>query len=71
MNKPISTNFITIQTEYLCIDRVPLFKYLGVTLDETFTWNEHFYDIGKSLVNYFGIFNKIKKVTSKLSGDLT
>ena len=37
VNKPIPTNFLTIQTEFMSIDRVPFFKYLGVTLDETFT----------------------------------
>ena len=71
VNKPIPTNFLTIQTEFMSIDRVPFFKYLGVTLDETFTWNNHIDDIGKSLVKYFGIFNRIKyKVTSKLSREL-
>ena len=71
VNKPIPTNFLTIQTEFMSIDRVPLFKYLGVTLDEPFTWNNHIDDIGKSLVKYFGIFNPIKnKVTSKFSREL-
>ena len=37
VNKPIPNNFLTIQTEFMSIDRVPFFKYLGVTLDETFT----------------------------------
>ena len=71
VNKPITTNFLTIQTEFMSIDRVPFFKYLGVTLDETFTWSNDIDDIGKSLVKYFGIFNQIKnKVTSTLSRDL-
>ena len=71
VNKPIQTNFLTIQTEFMSIDRVPFFKYLGVTLDETFTWNNHIDDVGKSLVKYFGNFNPIKnKVTSQLSREL-
>ena len=71
VNKPIPTNFLTIQTKFMSINRVPFFKYLGVTLDETFTWNNHIDDIGKFLVKYFGIFNQIKnKVTSKLSREL-
>ena len=71
VNKPIPMNFLTIHTEFMSIDRVPFFKYLAVTLDETFTWNNHIDDIGKSLVKYFGIFNQIKnKVTSKLSREL-
>ena len=62
------TNFLTIQTEFMSIDRVPFFKYLGLTLEETFTWNNHIDDIGKSLAKYFGIFNQMKdKVTSKFS----
>ena len=71
VNKPIPTNVLTIQTEFMSIDRVHFFKYLGVTLHVTFTWNNHIDDIGKSLVKYFGIFNQIKnKVTSKLSREL-
>ena len=71
MNKPIPTNFLTIQTEFMSIDWVPFFKYLGVTPYETFMWNNHIDDIGKSLVKYFGIFNQIKnKVTLKLSREL-
>ena len=55
----------------MSIDRVPCFKYLGVTLDKTFTWINHIYRIGKSLVEYFWIFNQIKdKVTSKLTRKL-
>ena len=69
VNKSIPTNFLTIQTEFMSIERVPFFKYLGVTPDETFTWNNHIDE--KSLVKYFGIFNQIKnKVTSKLSREL-
>ena len=55
VNKPIPTNFITIQTESMSIDRISIFKYLGVTLDETFTRNKHIDGIGKSLVKYFGL----------------
>ena len=29
VNRPIPTNFFTIQTEFMSIDRVPFFKYLG------------------------------------------
>ena len=55
----------------MSIDRVLFCKYLGVTLDETFTWNNHIDDIGKSLIKYFDIFNQIKnKVTLKLSKEL-
>ena len=57
VNKPIPKNFLTIHTEFVSIDRVPFFKYLGLTLDKTFTWNSHIDDFGKSLVKYFGIFN--------------
>ena len=57
VNKPIPTNFLTIQTEFMSIDRVPFFEYLGVTLDETFTWNNHIDYIGKSLVKYLFEFS--------------
>ena len=56
----------------MSIDRVFFFKYFGVILDnETFIWQKHIENIGKSLVKYFGIVNQIKnKVTSKLSKQL-
>ena len=55
----------------MSIDRVPFFEYLGVTLEETYTRNNHIDVIGKSPVKYFGFFYQIKyKMTSKLSREL-
>jgi hypothetical protein len=63
-NKQIPKNFKNIHIGRVTIDRVPHFKYLGVTLDESLNWNKHVDNICASLVKYFGIFNQIK---SKLS----
>ena len=68
INKPIPNDFTEIKTEYMDIQRVDTFQYLGVTLDETLNWNEHVDKLCKSLLKYFGIFNQIKhKVTTKIA----
>ena len=57
-----------IVTSDMTIKRVKSFQYLGLTLDETLRFNEHVECLGKSLIKYFGIFNKIKyRVTNKLA----
>ena len=67
INKPIPDDFKEIKTEYMDIQRVNTFQYLGVTLDETLNWHEHLDKLCESLLKYFGIFNQIKhKVTKKL-----
>ena len=59
------TNFLTIQTKFMRIARVPVFQYLEVTLEGTFMWINHTDDIGKFPVKYLGIFSQLKnKVTS-------
>ena len=59
-NKPISIQMDEIVTSDMTIKRVKSFQYLGLTLDETLRFNEHVECLGKSLIKYFGIFNKIK-----------
>ena len=57
-----------MKPEYMDIQRVDTFQYLGVTIDEILNWNEHIDKLCKLLLKYFGIFNVIKhKVTTKIA----
>ena len=65
INKPMLTNMNEISMEFMTVQRVKTFKYLGITLDETLNWGEHAEAICSSLLKYFGILNKIRyKVTT-------
>ena len=60
-----------IVTSDMTIKRAKSFQYLVLTLDKTLLFNEHEECLGKSLIKYFGIFNKIKyRVTNKLAREL-
>ena len=70
-NRPIPKQMGEIVTSDMTIKRVKSFQYLGLTLDGTLRYNEHVECLGKSLIKYFGIFNKIKyRVTNKLAREL-
>ena len=67
-DRPIPNNFSEITTEFMKIKRVNLFKYLGITLDQTLNWSEHVGILCESLLKYFCIFNHTKyKVTPKIA----
>ena len=70
-NKPVPLNFSDITVDDFIIKRVTNVKYIGLNIDEKLNWREHVYDLCKSLIKYFGIFNKVKYfVTSKLARQL-
>ena len=57
-----------IVTNNMTINRVKSFQYLGLTLDETLRFNELVDFLSRSLIKYFGIFNKVKyRITNKLA----
>ena len=60
INKPMPTNLNEISMEFITVQRVKTFKYLGITLEETLNWGEHAEAICSSLLKYFGISNQIK-----------
>ena len=67
-NKPVPVNFDHIDVDGIRIERSYSVKYLGVTIDEKLLWHEHVDNLCKSLIKYFGIFNKIKYfVTQKIA----
>ena len=71
INKPKPKQMDEIATSDMTSKRVKSFQYLGLTLDETLRFNEHVECLGKSLIKYFGIFNKIKyRVSNKLAREL-
>ena len=47
------------------ITRTKSFKYIGVTLDEKLTWNDHINNICSSLQPFFGIFYNIRNYINK------
>ena len=68
INKPIPPNLNEIVTNNMTTNRVKSFQYLGLTLDETLRFNDHVDFLSRSLVKYFGIFNKVKyQITNKLA----
>ena len=71
-NKPVPFNLGEIQIDDIVIKRVNHTKYLGMLIDENLNWHEHVNFLCKSLVKYFGIFNKIKNfVTAKTARQTT
>ena len=67
INKPMPTNLNEISMEFMTVQRVKTFKYLGITLDETLNWGEHAEAICSSLLKYVGIIYQIKsKVTTRV-----
>ena len=71
INKPMPTNMNEITLEFMTVERVKTFKYLGVSLDETLNWGEHLEAIFSSLLKYFEIFNQIKyKVTTRVASHI-
>ena len=67
-NKSIPADLDQIQINTNIIKRVSSTKYLGVILDECFTWKDHVNYVCKSLLKYFGIFNRVKNfVSNKIS----
>ena len=47
------------------INRQRCFKYLGLTIDETFNWGQHVSNLTKPLSKDYRIFNKIKHMIPK------
>ena len=63
-NMPIPESFDCIQTTYLTIDRVKCVQFSGLTIDENLNCHIHVEHVHNSLVNYFGIFNHVRNMTS-------
>ena len=70
-NKAVPDNFDHIEVDGIKINRSVVTKYLGTFLDENLNWHAHIDHLCKSLIKYFGIFNKIRHfVTSKIARQL-
>ena len=64
-NKNIPFDFDKIEVNGNVIKRVASTKYLGMYIDEGFTWQKHVSYLHKSLLKYYGIFNRIKYFVNK------
>ena len=59
-HKPVDDKYNTILLNNEIIKRVQNTVYLGMTIDETLSWNVYFQKLIQSLSKYFGIFNRLK-----------
>ena len=59
-HKPVDDKYNTILLNNEIIKRVQNTVYLGMTIDETLSWNVHVQKLIQSLSKYFGIFNRLK-----------
>ena len=64
-NKKIPLYFDKIESNEHVIKRVSTTRYLGIFIDEKLNWQEHISYIHKSLLIYYGIFNRIKFFVNK------
>ena len=65
--KVIPCNIPTLKLRNEEIPRVDQFKYIGLKLDPTLSWNNHVNEICSKLNSYFGIFRYLRnKVPSNL-----
>jgi hypothetical protein len=51
---------MNIKINNMPIDRVNDFNFLGLNIDESFTWKTHINIVSKKLSKYSGILNKLK-----------
>ena len=58
---PQRTN-ITLCIDNKLIARVPMYKYLGVIIDEFLKWDEHIDYVYKKLLKFIGIFYKLRNI---------
>ena len=70
-NKSVPIDFGRIVIDGIVINRAKSVKYIGMIIDENLNWNEHVNSLCKSLLKYFGIFNKIKNfISNKIARQL-
>ena len=56
----------SVAADNTSLDRVDTFKYLGVTMEETFSWKEHVSLLGKK-VSRLALPHRVRKVLPKSS----
>ena len=64
-NKRITVDFNSLDIDGNIIKREFSTKYLGLHVDEMFTWKKHTDHIYKSLLKFYGIFNQVKCFVKK------
>ena len=60
-----SVQSFTVSVNDKDLERVYIFKYLGVILDPCLTWNEHIEHIGNKISSRLGMLRRARKVTPK------
>ena len=64
-NKRINIDFSSLSVDGNIIKRQFSTKYLGLHVDEMFSWKKHTDHIYKSLLRFYGIFNQVKCSVNK------
>ena len=54
------SNKFKLCLDYVEISHVDAFKFLGLTVDQSLTWNNHINDLSKKCSSSIGILNKVK-----------
>ena len=60
-----SVQSFTVSVNDKDLERVYIFKYLGVILDPCLTWNEHIEHIGNKISSRLGMLRRARKVIPK------
>ena len=61
---------ITLKIEEEEIEQVTSYKYLGVKINETFTWSDHVESIRKRVAQRLGLLQRIKHLLPQYSREL-
>ena len=64
-----NSNEFSLEIDGNSIKRTETFKYLGVVLDSTLSFNEHFQCMNKKVSKILGLFSRIRPLLS-LAGSL-
>ena len=57
----------SVAADNTSLERVDTFKYLGVTMEETFSWKEHVSLFGKKISSRLALLGQSRKVLPKSS----
>ena len=55
----------SVAADNTSLERVDTFKYLGVTMEETFSWKEHVSLLGKKVSSRLALLRRARKVLPK------
>ena len=60
-----SDYLLSVTADKTSLERVDIFKYLGVIMDETLSWKEHVSSMGKKISSRLALLRHTRKVLPK------